>query len=332
MTAAVGAASRRGILIGDSRVLETVRRVDLAVLDKTGTITRGDFRLLEADPSVLGALAGLERYSEHPLGAALVTRAAELGIPLGQAAVVQVLKGRGITGEVDGEAFAVGSRRLMAELGINLDPALVAPGLEQEQAGRTVAYWQTAGRAGRLVFGDELRPDARPLVEALHARRVRVAVVSGDSEATTSWAARAVGADEYRAEATPERKAAIVDAYQAAGRTVAMLGDGVNDAPALAQARLGIAMGTGADLAMRAAPVVLMAGSLDRVIEVFELAAAARRVVGQNLFWAFAYNTVGIALAITGRLNPILAAGAMVLSSLSVIANSHRLSRLFQDR
>jgi len=332
VTAAVGAASRRGILVADSRVLETIRAIDMVMLDKTGTITRGDFRLLEADPAVLSTLAALEFYSEHPLGAAVVARAKGLGLRIEPASAVQVLKGLGITGEVSGTNAAIGSRRLMAELGVELEPDQVASALVHERMGRTVAWWNLAGRAGLLVFGDELRPDARALVESLHSRGIRVAVVSGDSEATTDWAASSVGADQHHSEATPGQKAEIVESFQREGRTVAMLGDGVNDAPALAAARLGIAMGSGTDLAMQASTVVLMGTKLSHVIDIFDLARFTRRIVGQNLFWAFAYNSAGIVLAITGVLNPIIAAGAMVLSSLSVIANSMRLSRFLENR
>jgi len=332
VTAAVGAASRRGILVADSRVLETIRRIDMVVLDKTGTITRGDFRLLEADAAVLDTLASLELYSEHPLGAAVVARAKELNLKIDDASGVQVLKGLGITGHVQGQSAAIGSRRLMSDLGIALNPNQLSVALAHERMGRTVAWWSVAGRAGLLVFGDELRPDARPLIESLHSRGIRVAVAGNDSEATTGWAAHAVGADEHRSEATPGQKAAIVQSFQREGRTVAMLGDGVNDAPALAAARLGIAMGSGADLAMQASTVVLMSPKLSHVIDVFDLARFTRRIVGQNLFWAFAYNSAGIVLAITGVLNPIIAAGAMVLSSLSVIANSMRLSRFLEKR
>jgi heavy metal translocating P-type ATPase len=327
ITAAVGTASRRGILVSDSRVLETIRNVDLVVLDKTGTLTRGDFRLLEVDDHILPTLAAVEAYSEHPLGRAVVARAQEHGAAMPDAAGIEVRKGLGITGVVAGGRVVIGNRRLLEECGFAPPPAQIAEARRKEETGATVAFWAAGHRSGLLVFGDSLRDDARALVDALHTRGIRVAIVSGDSTATTAWAAQAVGADEHRAEALPAQKAEIVAEFQRAGRTVAMLGDGVNDAPALAAANLGIALGSGADIAMQAAPVVLMQPSLARVIEVFELAHRTRRIVAQNLFWAFVYNAGGIALAIAGILNPILAAGAMVLSSLSVIGNSSRLNR-----
>ena len=320
ITAAIGNASRRGILVSDARVLETVRQINMVVLDKTGTVTDGNFRLLDADDDALPALAAVERYSEHPLGRAVVAYAEQRGIEIPAAADIEVRKGLGISGEVGGVRVAIGSSRFLQNEATEVGD------------GRTAAFWRVGDRTGALVFGDALRPDAAALVASLRGRGVRTSIVSGDSKETVAWAAKSIGADEYRAEALPGEKADIVREYQCGGRAVAMVGDGVNDAPALAAANLGIALGSGADLAMQAAPVVLMKPSLERVIEVFELAHFTRRVVSQNLFWAFFYNAAGITLAVTGLLNPILAAAAMVLSSLSVIANSSRLNRFFGRR
>jgi heavy metal translocating P-type ATPase len=314
ITAAIGTASRRGILVSDARVLERIRRINMVVLDKTGTVTDGDFRLLEVDESALPALAAVERYSEHPLGRAVVAYAEQRRVEIPPATNIEVHKGFGINGEVKGVRVTIGNNRFL-----RTEP--------KAEEGRTVAFWRIGDRTGALVFGDALRPDAAELVASLHMRGVRASIVSGDSKETVAWAARAIDSDEYRAEALPGQKADIVREYQRGGNTVAMVGDGVNDAPALAAANLGIALGSGADLAMQAAPVVLMKPSLERVTEVFELAHFTRRIVAQNLFWAFFYNAAGITLAITGLLNPILAAAAMVLSSLSVIANSSRLNR-----
>jgi P-type E1-E2 ATPase len=179
--------------------------------------------------------------------------------------------------------------------------------------------------AGALAFGDRPRPEATAVIAELRARGVRTVLLSGDAIATTERIARAVGVDAFVGEVSPSEKAEAVRRFQAQGKVVAMVGDGINDAPALAAADLGIAMGSGADLAMHAAPVVLMRDSLARITRVFRLATLTLRVLKQNLFWAFFYNTAGISLAMTGVLNPILAAGAMVLSSLSVIGNSMRL-------
>ncbi len=179
---------------------------------------------------------------------------------------------------------------------------------------------------GALAFGDRIRPEAAGLCAALHRRGIRTILLSGDCPATTQETAEAIGVDCWVSEATPDRKIAMIRELQAAGSVVAMIGDGVNDAPSLAQADLGIALGSGADIAMHAAPLVLMNNSLTSVIGTLDLARRTFRIVRQNLFWAFAYNTIGITLAIAGVLSPILAAGAMVLSSLSVIGNSRRLS------
>ncbi|MFZ1937775.1 MAG: HAD-IC family P-type ATPase, partial [Terracidiphilus sp.] len=200
---------------------------------------------------------------------------------------------------------------------------------EWQQAGRTVAYFGTDGELhGLIAFGDRIKPGARELVNGLRRRGVITKLVSGDARATTGAVAARIGVDGFVADVSPEGKAALVQELQRAGKRVAVIGDGVNDAPALACADLGIALGTGADVAMSAAPVVLVGGSLEKVEEIFQLADRATRVIHQNLFWAFFYNTAGIALAISGLLNPIMAAGAMLLSSTSVVANSMRLNRL----
>jgi P-type E1-E2 ATPase len=197
-----------------------------------------------------------------------------------------------------------------------------------ETEGLTVAFAAVDGRCtGALAFGDRPRPEAAEVIAELRARGVRTVLLSGDAPATTERIAKAVGVDDFLGGVSPEEKAEAVRRFQAQGQVVAMVGDGINDAPALAAADLGIAMGSGADLAMHAAPVVLMRDSLTRITRVFRLATLTLRVLKQNLFWAFFYNTAGISLAMTGVLNPILAAGAMVLSSLSVIGNSMRLGR-----
>jgi Cu2+-exporting ATPase len=370
ITAAIGSASSRGILVSDSRVLETIHKVDSIILDKTGTVTEGNFALLdhvmmedaldglfvtqrsgfgveammsgisvvdslrairfadEFERDVLPMLAALERYSEHPLGSAVVARAEQAGAQAMEATEVMVHKGRGITGTVAGHRLFIGNRQLIESEALTLNPSLHARAGEWERAGYTVAFfgWNSLLR-GLLVFGDSVKADAAQTVAELKRRGVRVRIVSGDAAQTTEWVAAQVCADEFIAEASPEGKRDIIEQLQAIGQTVAVIGDGINDAPALAQADLGIAMGSGADIAMRASAMVLMNGSLSKVIEAFDLSRKAWRVVRQNLFWAFFYNAVGITLAVTGLLNPILAAGAMLCSSLSVIGNSLRLMR-----
>ena len=365
ITAAFGAASSRGILVRDGRVLETLRKVDTVILDKTGTVTEGRFSLLrlitcdqcspqpvlasttadavhassesrdcltassiEGENSTLSLLASLELYSEHPLGLAVMQYALREGIKTIEASSVEILKGRGIVGVVAGKKVFAGNRGLVKQLGITIDEGLNQKAREWEAEGKTVAF---AGWNGELhavlAFGDKLRPEAQSLVSGLKERGVGVRLVSGDAEETTKWAASALGIDSCEWEILPEEKVESVRRLQARGKVVAMVGDGTNDAPALAQADLGIAMGSGTDIAMKAAAVVLMNGSLQKVAEVFDLSRRTIRVVRQNLFWAFFYNAFGIALAVTGVLNPIMAAAAMLLSSVSVVGNSMRLAK-----
>jgi len=295
-------------------VLETIRRADIVVLDKTGTATFGEFALVETsgDTSRMAELAAVEAHSEHPLAKAL---AASFPTQL-TATDISVHTGTGISGVVNGTRYFIGNRQMA---GADFSLPLAAPH-------HTVIYfgWDQTVR-GALAFGDRIRPEAGELCAALRARGIRTMLLSGDAREATEYAASVIHADQSTAEATPQRKVEIIRALQETGAVVAMIGDGVNDAPSLAQADLGIALGSGADIAMQAAPLVLMSNSLDGVIETLDLARRAFGIVRQNLFWAFAYNVVGITLAIAGILNPILAAGAMVLSSLSVIANSRRL-------
>ncbi len=308
LTAAVAAASRRGILVRDTRVLETIRGVDMVVLDKTGTATWGEFAVLEVkgDSGRMRELAALEAFSEHPIARAIAAQApGGAGLAVRD---VQLHPGMGISGTVAGTRYFIGSARLAGVAG-----------------GEGVYFGWDGEVRGSIRLGDRVRPDAAALCGALRARGIRTMLLSGDSQAATEAVAKAIGCDQWRGEATPEEKLETLRALQQGGARVAMVGDGVNDAPSLAQSDLGIALGSGTDIAMQAAPLVLMGGSLAGVSETLELSQRAFRVVRQNLFWAFAYNTAGITLAITGVLSPILAAAAMVLSSLSVMGNSRRL-------
>ncbi|MDE3245760.1 MAG: heavy metal translocating P-type ATPase [Acidobacteriota bacterium] len=327
-TAAVGSASSNGILIRDVRVLETFRKVDVLVLDKTGTVTDGLFRVRESVAEHLDLLASLESYSEHPVARALARHASEEGMALRDAMDIQVREGMGIAGTVAGHRVVVGNRAMIQAEGGAVPPDLEDVARTWQEAGLTVAYAAVDGRsAGALAFGDSPRPEAVKVVSELRKWGIRIVLLSGDAQATTERIASVIGADECFGEVPPAEKAAAIKRLQATGAVVAMVGDGINDAPALAAADLGIAMGSGADLAMQTAPVVLMSNSLLRIPETFQLAGRTLRIVRQNLFWAFFYNATGIILAMAGVLNPILAAGAMVLSSLSVIGNSLRLNR-----
>ena len=273
-------------------------------------------------------LAGIETYSEHLLGRAVVEYARDHRIESLEAGAVEIHKGEGISGLVCGRRVFIGNRQLMSSAACLVDADADRRAQEWQQAGRTVAFfaWDGAVR-GLLGFGDEIKPGAAEMVQRLRDRGISVQLVSGDAWPTTAVVARQIGVQDCTAEALPAMKASIVAQLQKAGKRVALIGDGVNDAPALAQADLGIALGTGADIAMGAAPVVLVSGSLAKVEEAFRMGAKTTRVVRQNLFWAFFYNIVGITLALTGVLTPIFAAAAMLLSSTSVVANSMRLTR-----
>ena len=324
LTAAVAAAGRRGILVSDTRVLETIRGVHVVILDKTGTATLGEFALLESagDTSRMAELAAVEAWSEHPVARALALVGQALPPAnnlLPRARDVTVFPGRGIMGSVDGTRYFLGNRALMEELS--------AKSAEFPHLAGSLVYFGWEGEVrGALSFGERVRPEAAALCADLRRRGIRTMLLSGDTRDATAAVARQIGADEWIAEALPERKVAIIRQLQQQGKVVAMIGDGVNDAPSLAQADLGIALGSGADIAMQAAPLVLMGRSLAAVSETLDLARRTFAIVRQNLFWAFAYNVVGITLAMAGVLNPILAAAAMVLSSLSVIGNSRRLA------
>jgi len=326
ITTAIGAASRKGILVSSSRVLEILPKVNVVVMDKTGTVTEGDFRLLEisGDRASLAWAAALETRSEHPLGRALVRWAEQEHCRLDAPRNVEVLQGVGIRGEVGGHNVFVGNCRL---------PGAIAEPLAQqarawEQQGYTVAFYGCDGEVrGALAFGDRIKPGAPDLIASLKQRGIRTLLLSGDAPATTAWVAARLGADDFIAGALPEQKIATIRDLQQQGCVVAMIGDGVNDAPSLAQADAGMALGCGADIAIAAAPVILMGAGLEAVLTTLDLARHTIRAIRRNLFWAFLYNTAGIGLAVAGLLNPIAAAAAMVLSSVSVIGNSLRLNR-----
>lgn len=332
ITAAIGAASKRGILVGDSKVLETVERIDVMAMDKTETVTEGCFSVLQVNPEHVLLLASVEALSEHPLGKAIVNHAAQIGVHFEPAVDVEVRKGLGISGSVGGRRVFVGSRRMVT----SVRAGLLEEGREWESKGATVTYygWDEEVQ-GVIAFGDRVRTGAAELIGTLRRRGVRVLLISADSAMTTMHVAGLIesatgpipGAPEVeiKAGALPDEKAAVVAQLQKEGLVVCMAGDGINDAPALAQADLGIAMGSGTDIAMKAAAVVLMVPDPLRILDVLSLAKRAMRIVRQNLFWAFFHNTLGIALAGWGVINPILAAAAMVMSSLSVIGNSMRL-------
>ncbi|HYH37281.1 MAG TPA: heavy metal translocating P-type ATPase [Azospirillum sp.] len=319
-----GAAARHGILIKDAEALERAHAVTAVAFDKTGTLTEGKPRvtdLIAADEGELLRLAAtLQQGSEHPLAHAVRERAAGLG--LGTLADFKALAGRGVAGVVDGRPVLLGTRRLMAESGI-ADTDLDARAALLESTGRTVSWLAADGRAlGLIAFGDTVKEAARAAVRALHDQGIEAVMVTGDSQGAAQAVARELGIDRVFAEVLPGDKAAVVASLKAEGKVVAMVGDGINDAPALAAADVGIAMATGTDVAMHTAGVTLMRGDPVLVGGAIDVSRRTYSKIRQGLFWAFIYNLVGIPLAALGLLNPVLAGAAMALSSVSVVLNA----------
>ena len=336
-----GRGAELGVLIKSGPALETAHRVDTVVFDKTGTITKGSPELTDLVPApgfggdeLLSLAAAAEKASEHPLGEALVRAAEARGLALPPAESFSALPGRGIEAKVGGREVLAGSARLLAERGIGSgDGEAKAASLAED--GKTPMFVAVDGRyAGLVAAADVVKESSAPAIAALHAMGVEVAMITGDSARTAAAIARRVGIDRVLAEVLPEDKAAEVKKLQAAGRRVAMVGDGVNDAPALAQADVGIAVGSGADVAMESADFVLMRSDLMDVPTAIKLSRSVIRNIKQNLFWAFGYNVLGIPVAAGllyafggPLLNPIFAAAAMSMSSVSVLTNALRLKR-----
>ena len=332
--AGTGTAARFGILIRDPAALEQARAIRTVVFDKTGTLTEGQPALLAVHPvpggdadSLLRLAAALQAGSEHPLARAVLahaTSSAALGVA--QAADLRALPGRGVAGTVDGRRLRLGSARLMREDGVELG-ALAPAAQALEADGRTIAYLAEGSRLlGLLGFGDAIRPGAAEAVAALRAGGRRVVLLTGDNQGAADAAARALGIDAVHAEALPADKAAAIAALRADG-AVAMVGDGVNDAAALAAADLGIALASGTGVAAAASGITLMRSDPMLVPAALDIAARTARRIRTGLFWAFAYNVVGIPLAAAGLLNPVFAGAAMALSSVSVVSGAVLLRR-----
>ena len=333
-----GRGAEFGILIKGGEVLETAGRLKAVILDKTGTLTTGRPEVTDIIPTdgfdekaLIALAASAEQGSEHPLAEAILKAAGEWHLTLAKVQKFEALPGEGIAAELDGRTVLLGNRRLMAGRGIALE------GLEEAEkrladGGKTVMFAAVDGRpAGLIGVADTLKPGAAEAVADLYALGLEVALVTGDNARTAGAVARQAGIGRVLAEVMPDEKAARVAALQANGKGVAMVGDGINDAPALAQADVGIAIGTGTDIAMESADITLMAGDLAGVGAAIRLSRRTMRIIRQNLFWAFAYNTVLIPVAALGLLTPlggpVLAAAAMALSSVSVVSNSLRLRR-----
>jgi len=326
----VGKGAELGILIRSGEVLERVERLTTVVFDKTGTLTQGRPTLSQVLPladlseaQLLQLAASLEHGSEHPLAAAILQAASAAGLQLLPARQFLAGAGEGVQAVVNGQSLWLGNRALASRF----LPALSAVAERQlqqlEAAGNTVMLLgQGAFVLGLLAVADRVRPEARQVVEALKRRGIRVVMLSGDNRSTAGSIAALVGIREVIAEVLPADKAATIRSLQQAGQVVAMVGDGVNDAPALASADIGISIGSGSDVAKEAGDLLLLGNDLRAVITAIGLSRATMRKIRQNLLWAFLYNSLGVPIAALGWLNPMIAGAAMALSSLSVIINS----------
>jgi len=334
-----GRGAHAGVLIKNAEALEILEKVDTLVIDKTGTLTEGRPSLESVIPApgmseaeLVGLAGSLEQGSEHPLASAMVAAAKANGIPLKSASDFQSATGRGISGTVDGRRVVVGNEQFLRELGISLDP-VVSNGAELRGNGQTVIFAAIDGRAaGVLGIADPIKQSSPQAIRDLKNSGLRIVMLTGDSRGAAESVARQLGIEEFEAEVLPAGKNDVVKRLQQQGRIVAMAGDGVNDAPALAQADVGIAMGTGTDIAMESGGVTLVKGDLAGIVRARRLSQATMRNIRQNLFFAFIYNSVGVPIAagvlypfFGWLLSPILAAAAMSFSSVSVITNSLRL-------
>lgn len=336
---ATGKGAGLGVLFKDAESIEVLRKVDTLIVDKTGTLTEGKPALQSVsvlagytEEDLLVLAASLERGSEHPLAETIVSAAKDRGLPLFQAEGFQSHTGKGVTGRVNGRAVALGNRALMGDIGAQSQPLqkIAEPLLAQGETAMFVAIENMP--AGVITVTDPIKATTRDAIEGLHAESIEIFMVTGDSQKTADAVAHRLGIDRVLAEVLPNEKAEVVRSLQREGRVVAMAGDGINDAPALAQAHVGIAMGTGTDVAMHSAGVTLVKGDLRGIVRARRLSRATMANIRQNLFFAFVYNSLGVPVAAGALypffgvlLSPIIAAAAMSFSSVSVIGNALRL-------
>jgi len=338
---AMGKGANAGVLFKNAEAIEAMRQVNTLVVDKTGTLTEGKPKLVSITPTegwgeqkLLSLAASLERVSEHPLAAAIVGGAGERGVELTKVESFDSITGKGVRGQVDGHLVALGNRALLDELQIDAGDLLTkAEALRAD--GQTVMFVAVDGRVTGLVgVADPIKSTTPEAIRQLHQEGIRIVMLTGDSRTTAEAVAKKLNIDEVVAEVLPDQKAQAVKRFQTEGRVVAMAGDGINDAPALAQAEVGIAMGTGTDVAMKSAGVTLVKGDLRGILRARRLSRATMRNIKQNLFWAFVYNALGVPIAAGALypvfgilLSPMIAAAAMSFSSVSVIGNALRLRR-----
>lgn len=339
---ATGRGAHAGVLIKEAAALERFASVDTLIVDKTGTLTEGRPKLTDvvaangfSEDELLALAAGLEKGSEHPLAEAIVDGAATRGVTVAEASAFEAVTGKGVSGSASGKTVALGNAAMMADLGIDI-ASISAKAEALQVEGKTAMFVAVDKKlAGIVAVADPIKATTTEAIKALHESGLRIIMATGDNERTANAIARSLGIDEVRAGLLPEQKAALVEELRAKGAGVAMAGDGVNDAPALAAADVGIAMGTGADVAVESAGITLVKGDLNGIVRARTLAQATIRNIRQNLFFAFLYNVLGVPVAagvlypLTGTLlSPMLAAAAMSLSSVSVIANALRLRTL----
>ena len=335
-----GRGAQAGVLIKNAEALELMEKVDTLVIDKTGTLTDGKPRVVSVitvgwnENDLLRLVASLEEGSEHPLGVAVLESARSHGLTLGSQSEFQSHTGRGVSGRVDGKNILIGNERLFEENGVSAAP-LTQKAEELRRSGQTVILVAVDGQAAGLIgIADSIKASAAQALGELKNEGLRLVMLTGDSRATAEAVAKTLGIAEFEAEVLPGKKSEVVQRLQKEGRTVAMAGDGINDAPALAQADVGIAMGTGTDIAMESGGITLVKGDLAGIVRARKLSQATMRNIRQNLFFAFVYNSLGVPIAAGVLypffgllLSPILAAAAMSLSSVSVITNSLRLRK-----
>ena len=338
----IGRGAAVGVLIKNAEALEVMEKIDTLVVDKTGTLTEGKPRLASVTPlgqisdsELLRLTASIERGSEHPLATAIVNGAQQRGLTLSEAHQFQSLTGRGVYGKVDEHDVALGNAKLLEQLRIPATGLIErADALRRE--GETVMFVSVDGHvAGLIGIADPIKESTPEAIRALHESGIRIVMITGDNRTTAEAVARKLGIDEVKADVLPEQKLEVVKRLQAQGRVVAMAGDGINDAPALAQAHVGIAMGTGTDVALESADITLVNGDLRGIVRAYRLSRVTMRNIRQNLFFAFIYNALGVPIAagvlypVFGLLlNPMIASAAMSFSSVSVIGNALRLRRV----
>ena len=330
-----GLGAERGVLVRDGAAIQTLERARTLVLDKTGTVTAGQPHLLEVHAArdwteleLLRAAASVEAISEHPLGQAVEEEARERGVELAEAVDVRAVVGHGVSGRVEERLVEVGSGRMMEEAGVDVEPVAEAAGAFEERAWTAIYVAVDGSVAGVLAVADPIREEAAAALGELRGRGFRVVLLTGDNERTAAAVAAELGITEFHAGLLPDQKIERIRLLQKEAGPVVMVGDGINDAPALQQADVGVAIGTGTDIAIEAADVTLVRGDLRGLVRAHRLAQATFRKIRQNLFWAYFYNTVAIPVAFFGLLHPIVAEVAMALSSITVVTNANRLRRV----